>query len=118
MTKVSRIWLWLSLILLGYAGGIVTGVVVDADQVYHTTVEKIKQKRSSGSSITIDVESQPDVKSKKEIRQEKREEKKEARAIRRETRKASKEIGMAAPAVSGQVDSVVLAPGPLLPNRL
>ena len=69
MAKVSRFWLWVALILLGYSGGIITGVVVDADQVYHTTIKNIKQKRSGGQII---IDTSDPVKSKKEIRKEKR----------------------------------------------
>ena len=74
----SKIWFWLSLILIGYAGGIVTGVVVDADQVYHTTVKKIRQNRSPDGQIVVDVTA-PETKSKKEIRQDKRADRKENR---------------------------------------
>lgn len=87
MKSSSKIWFWLSLILIGYAGGIVTGVVVDVDQVYHTTVKKLKQKKSSGDMV-VDVETgEVPQKSKKELRKEKREERKEQREINRAVRK-------------------------------
>lgn len=87
MKSSSKIWFWLSLILIGYAGGIVTGVVVDVDQVYHTTVKKLKQKNSSGDMV-VDVETgEVPQKSKKELRKEKREERKEQREINRAVRK-------------------------------
>ncbi len=81
--KVKRIWLFIALIFIGYSGGIITGVVVDVDQVYNTTVKKIKQKKSNGS-IVIDVDTNTgEMKSKQEIRQERREAKKEARKNKR-----------------------------------
>ena len=86
LPKASRFWLWLSLILIGYSGGIITGVVVDADQVYHTTVKKLKQKDSPGGTIHVDVDT-GEVKSKKEIRQEKREKRQEDRAVKKAQRK-------------------------------
>ena len=79
LPKSSVIWFWLSLILIGYAGGIVTGVAVDVDQVYHTTVKKLKQKNSSGD-IVVDVETgDKPQKSKKELRKEKRQKRKDER---------------------------------------
>ena len=87
MTKVSRIWLWLFLIFVGFSGGIVVGVIVDVDEVYHTTVKKIKQKNSSGE-IVIDVEvgDEPE-KTKKELREEKRKKRRADREINRAERK-------------------------------
>jgi len=83
MRKVSRIWLWLFLITLGFSGGIITGVVVDIDTVYETTVKKIKQKNSSGDLI-VDVEVEEVEKSKKEIREERRNKRREKRKLKKE----------------------------------
>jgi len=89
MKKVSRIWLWLFLVMVGYSGGIVTGVVVDVDSVYHTTIEKLKQKNSPGGEIIVDVDTdiQPE-KSKKEVRKEEREKRREERQRDRAIRKS------------------------------
>lgn len=93
MKKVSRIWLWLFLIFLGFSGGIVTGVIVDVDTVYETTIEKIKQKRSPGGEIIVDVDvTNPQPKSNKEIRKEERDAKKNQRQVDRQTRKASRKL--------------------------
>ena len=84
MIKVSRIWLWVALVLFGFAGGIVVGVVVDVDNVYETTIKNIKQRRSPGGIITIDQDTQVQPgKSKKEIRQTKREQKRNDRESRK-----------------------------------
>ena len=86
MGKVSKIWLYLALIFLGFSGGILVGVIVDVDTKYEMVVKKIKSKKSSGD-LVIDVTSNTDeLKTKKEIRLEK----KEARQIEREIRKASR----------------------------
>lgn len=77
--KVKRFWLFLALILIGYSGGIITGVIVDADQVYHTTIKKIRQGRSPGGRIILDVDTDNSVKSRKELRQERREKRREER---------------------------------------
>lgn len=90
MNKVSKIWMGIALILIGFSGGIIVGVVVDADQVYHTTIERIKQKKSGGS-IVIDVDTQTgDLKTKKQIRQEKKEDRQVDREIRKAHRKNNK----------------------------
>lgn len=88
MGKVSRIWLWLFLVFVGYSGGIITGVVVDVDSVYHTTVKKLKQKKSPDGTIVVDVDTAIEPgKSKKEIRKEDRQVKKEIRKAARKKRK-------------------------------
>ena len=87
LPRVSRFWLWFSLVMIGYSGGIVTGVVVDVDQVYHTTVKKLKQKNSPGGEIIVDVDTGEEVKSKKEIRAEKKEERQRNRAMKKAKRK-------------------------------
>jgi len=80
MIKVSRIWLVVACIFIGYSGGIITGVVVDVDTVFNTTVEKIKQKKSPGGSIVIDVDTDIEpAPTRKEIRKAKREQKKNER---------------------------------------
>lgn len=79
MGKASKLWMYAALIFLGFSGGIIVGVMVDADQIYHTTVKKIKQKKSSGD-LVVEVETNTgELKSKKEIRQEKREIRRAAR---------------------------------------
>lgn len=85
--KVRKIWFIIALLFIGYSGGIITGVVVDVDTVYHTTVKKLKQKDSPGGSIVIDIEN-PEVKSKKELRQEKRDTRQEDREIKKAIRKS------------------------------
>lgn len=87
MGKVQRIWLWLSLVLLGFSGGIVIGVVVDVDTKYETIVKKVKQKKSSGD-LVIEVETNTgEAKSKKEIREEKKEARQQKRVVKKETRR-------------------------------
>ena len=88
MKKVSRIWLWGFLVMIGYSGGIITGVVVDVDTVYHTTVKKLKQKNSPDGTIVVDVDTTIEPgKTKKEIRKEKRDTRKEDREIKKAIRK-------------------------------
>lgn len=90
--KVQRIWLYLALIFFGFSGGIVIGVIVDVDTVYETTVKKIKQKRSSGD-LVVEVETNTgEVKSKKEIRNEKRDLRKENRKKKKEQRDINREV--------------------------
>ena len=92
MTKVSRIWLWLFLIFIGFSGGIIVGVIVDVDTVYETTVKKLKQKNSPGGEIVVDIEPGSQEKSKKEIRKEEREAKKEARKTIRNERENARSL--------------------------
>jgi len=87
MKKVSRIWLWLFLVFVGYSGGIVTGVVVDVDTVYETTIKRLKQKNSPGGEIIVDVTTGEPVKSKKELRQERKEDRQQEKAIKKAARK-------------------------------
>ena len=89
MKKVSRIWLWLFLVSLGWGGGIITGVVVDVDTVYQTTIERLKQKNSPGGEIIIDVDTiiEPE-KSKKELRKENRKGRKDEREQDKAIRKS------------------------------
>jgi hypothetical protein len=89
MKKVSRIWLWLFLVFVGYSGGILTGVAVDVDVVYETTIKKLKQKRSPGSTMDVTVDVPPPEKSKKEIRKEERDKRKAARKEKRNEKKRS-----------------------------
>lgn len=92
MKKVSRIWLWLFLVFLGYSGGIVTGVVVDVDTVYQTTVKRLKQKNSPGGTIDVVVDvDNPPPKTRKEIREERREERQAERAIKKAAKKLRNE---------------------------
>lgn len=96
LAKVSRIWLWITLILLGFSGGIIVGVIVDIDTVYETTVKKVKSRKSSGD-IVIDVRTNTDeVKSKKEIRQEKKDHRENSRLKKKSDRKVAKAIKRAA----------------------
>jgi len=83
----KNIWVFLTVLLVGYSGGVITGVMVDEDQIYNTTVKKIRQKRSTGD-IVIDVD--PPAKSslsKKELREKKKEERKQERKERRKEKK-------------------------------
>lgn len=73
MTK--KIWFVLALLFMGFSAGIITGVVVDVDKVYNTTVKKIRQK--NGRDVLIDIETVDPEKSKKELRKERRKERKE-----------------------------------------
>ena len=84
--------MFLALILIGYSAGIVTGVVVDVDTVYETTIKRIKQKNSPDGTIVVDVDTGEQVKTKKEIRKEDREIKKAIREKRRDRKKTVKEI--------------------------
>ncbi len=71
----------IALLFIGYSGGIITGVFVDTDQVYNTTVKKIRQNKSPGGTLVIDVDATTgELKSKKDIRQEKKLERQEAKA--------------------------------------
>jgi len=79
--KARKIYIVATFLFIGFAAGIITGVVIDADQVYHTTVKRIKQKNSSGE-ISIDID--PVEKTKREIRKERREERREQRKERRQ----------------------------------
>jgi len=78
----KNIWFIIALLFIGYSGGIITGVVIDVDSVYHTTVKKLKQKDSPGGSIVIDMDTtiEPS-KSKKEIRKAKRDERKDSKKV-------------------------------------
>ena len=79
MGMVSAVWLYLALILAGFSGGVIVGVMVDVDTVVKATIKKIKQKNSSGE-IVVDMNPTPGAeKSKKEIRKEKRENRRAAR---------------------------------------
>ena len=80
--KARKIYVALFFIFLGFSGGLITGVVVDADQIYNTTVKNIKQKKSSGN-LVLDVKTDQPIKSKKEIRQESRAQNKEIRKHKR-----------------------------------
>ena len=83
MGKVSRIWLWFALVLIGYSGGIITGVVVDVDTKYETVIKNLKQKKSPGGTIVVDVETTSEQKSRKELRQDKKDKRQGEREIRR-----------------------------------
>ncbi len=86
--KKGKIWMIIALLFIGYSGGIVTGVFIDTDQVYHTTIKKIRQNKSPDGTLVIDFDSTTGVqKSKKEIRQEKRDERQVDKQIRKEKRK-------------------------------
>ena len=88
MKKVHKIWMFIGLIFIGYSGGIITGVVVDVDSVYHTTVKKLKQKNSRDGTIVVEVDTTIEAeKSKKELRIEKRTEKRLERKERKNTDK-------------------------------
>lgn len=90
MSKVSKIWMIIAILFIGYSGGIITGVVIDADQVYHTTIKNIRQKKSQGT-IVIDVDTHTgEQKTKKQIRKENKEDKLADRAIRKAARKNKK----------------------------
>lgn len=73
MTK--KIWFVLALLFMGFSAGIITGVVVDVDKVYNTTVKKIRQK--NGRDVLIDIEPVEPEKSKKELRRERRKNRKD-----------------------------------------
>ena len=80
--------MFIGLIFIGYSGGIITGVVVDVDSVYHTTVKKLKQKNSPDGTIVVEVDTTIEAeKSKKELRIEKRTEKRLERKERKNTDK-------------------------------
>lgn len=83
----KNIWFIIALLFIGYSGGILTGVAVDVDQKFEVVVKRLKQKNSPGGSIIVDVEN-PEVKSKKELRQEKQ----DARKVDREIRKAERKL--------------------------
>lgn len=86
--KKGKIWMVLALLFIGYSGGVITGVVVDADQVYHTTIKKIRQNRSPDGTLVIDVDSASgEQKSKKELRKEKKAERQVDREIKKQQRK-------------------------------
>jgi hypothetical protein len=86
----KNIWMIIALLFIGYSGGIVTGVVVDVDNVYHTTVKKIKQKKSDGT-IVVDVDTTIEPgKTKKEIRKEEREQRRAIREAEKNLRKKTK----------------------------
>jgi len=90
--KKGKIWMIIALLSIGCSGGIVIGVVVDADQVYHTTIKKIRQKKSPEGSIVVDVEAGTgEVKTNKEIRQEKKDDRQEDRQIRKAQRKLQRQ---------------------------
>ncbi len=81
----------IALLFIGYSGGILTGVVVDADQVYHTTIKKIRQNKSPDGTLVIDFDATTgEQKSKNEMKQEKKEEKKQARIRAKNEKKADK----------------------------
>lgn len=78
-------WMIIALLFIGFSGGIVVGVVVDEDQVYHTTVKRLKQKDSPGATITIDQETELP-RTRKEQRQIDREHRRAEREKNRESR--------------------------------
>ncbi len=83
--KKGKIGWILALLFIGYSGGILTGVAVDADQVYHTTIKKIRQNKSPDGTLVVDVDTTTgEHKSSKKLRREKRQ---EDRAIKKEKRK-------------------------------
>ncbi len=85
--KKGKIWLVIALLFIGYSGGIVTGVLVDTDQVYNTTVKKIRQNKSPNGTLVVDVDtSTGELKSKKDIRKEKKQAKEAKKAARKEKR--------------------------------
>lgn len=89
----KNIWMIIAILFIGYSAGIVTGVVVDVNNVYHITVKKLKQKNSPDGSIVIDVDTTIEPgKSKKELRKENREGKKQIRKSNRDRRKEIREI--------------------------
>ena len=70
-------------LLLGFSGGVLVGPWLIKTNVYHTTVKKIKQKKSDGT-IVVDVDTTIEPgKTKKELRKEKREGRKEKRLERK-----------------------------------
>ena len=79
-TMKKNIWMIIAILFIGYSAGIVTGVVVDVDTVYHTTVKKLKQKNSPDGTFVVDVDTtiEPE-KSKREIRKEERQKDREIR---------------------------------------
>ena len=82
--KKGKIWMIIALLFIGYSGGIITGVFVDTDQVYNTTIKKIRQNKSPDGTLVIDFDATTgEQKSKKEIRQEKKDEKKAEKAAKR-----------------------------------
>lgn len=86
--KKGKIWMIIALLFIGYSGGIITGVFVDTDQVYNTTIKKIRQNKSPDGTLVIDFDATTgEQKSKKEIRQEKKEEKQADREIKKQKRK-------------------------------
>lgn len=88
MIKKEKIGWIIALLFIGFSGGIITGTVVDTDQVYHTTIKKIRQKQSPDGSIVVDIKPSADTtKSKKEVRREERDVKKEARKLKRAQKK-------------------------------
>ncbi len=87
--KKGKIWLIIAMLFIGYSGGIITGVVVDTDQVYHTTIKKIRQNKSPDGTLVIDFDATTgEQKSKNEMRQEK----KEAKISKRNEKKAARNL--------------------------
>jgi hypothetical protein len=74
-------------LLIGLFGGVIVGVVVDVDQKVEIVVKRFKQKNSPGGSMVVEIEN-PEMKSKKELRQEKKETRKGKRDQRKENRKS------------------------------
>ena len=55
---MTNIWIYLVVLLVGFAGGVITGVKLMGDQI-SITVRKIKNKRTSGdNSVVIPIEVQ------------------------------------------------------------
>ncbi|MFH0756920.1 MAG: hypothetical protein V2B15_06520 [Bacteroidota bacterium] len=73
----KNIWLFIAILFIGFSAGLMTGVAIDKDKVYNTTIKKIRQNRGEGD-IVIDVET-PSALSDKEMRQADREKRREER---------------------------------------
>lgn len=54
-----NIWFAIAMILFGFSGGVIVGVVVDRDKVVNQIFKKIRYKKGTGD-IVIDVEAPED----------------------------------------------------------
>jgi len=84
---MGGIWLYTTVLLVGYAGGIITGVVIDKDTFYKLTIGKIKQKRSGGKIDVVVDQANDDDKAKILTRKDKRIERRTKRKANRELKK-------------------------------
>lgn len=76
---MDKIWFYCTLLLIGYSLGILTGVKIDVDKMVNLSVKKLKQKRSPGGVIDVDVDAELDEKSPAENRKIRRQKRREKR---------------------------------------